>query len=344
MIDFRYHLVSIVAVFLALAIGLVLGSTELQGPTLDALRTTSDSLSSQLAKAQAERDAYSAQVSADQSFASANQTVLLKDLLTSERVVLITEPGAQSAVVNGVTSAAQDAGATITGTIALQDKFSDTSTATESTLSELNSSLASQYDVTPVTTSNQQTADQQQAAQLIAAASVTQATKPTPALTTSQAQDVLNSFQQSGFITESGHPAVDGTTLAIIVTTGSAPSDGSSDPANRVLVAVAQEFASASTATVVAGNASGDVSGSAMSVLRASSVAGDVSTIDNADTTTGQITVIQALATQAQGGKAGSYGVDTGASSVGPSPAPTPSASVTASPSTSSSKKAKAKK
>ena len=29
MIDFRYHLVSIVAVFLALAIGIVLGSTEL---------------------------------------------------------------------------------------------------------------------------------------------------------------------------------------------------------------------------------------------------------------------------------------------------------------------------
>ena len=41
MIDFRYHLVSIVAVFLALAIGIVLGSTELQGHTLDALRATS---------------------------------------------------------------------------------------------------------------------------------------------------------------------------------------------------------------------------------------------------------------------------------------------------------------
>ena len=36
MIDFRYHLVSIVAVFLALAIGIVLGSTELRGGTLDA--------------------------------------------------------------------------------------------------------------------------------------------------------------------------------------------------------------------------------------------------------------------------------------------------------------------
>ena len=40
MIDFRYHLVSIVAVFLALAIGIVLGSTELQGPADNFLNRT----------------------------------------------------------------------------------------------------------------------------------------------------------------------------------------------------------------------------------------------------------------------------------------------------------------
>ena len=40
MIDFRYHLVLIVAVFLALAIGIVLGSTEPEGTTIDALRTS----------------------------------------------------------------------------------------------------------------------------------------------------------------------------------------------------------------------------------------------------------------------------------------------------------------
>ena len=44
MIDFRYHLVSIVAVFLALAIGIVLGSTELQGPTYNLLNQTTAKL------------------------------------------------------------------------------------------------------------------------------------------------------------------------------------------------------------------------------------------------------------------------------------------------------------
>ena len=42
MIDFRYHLVSIVAVFLALAIGIVIGSTSvLKGAVLSGLQKTS---------------------------------------------------------------------------------------------------------------------------------------------------------------------------------------------------------------------------------------------------------------------------------------------------------------
>jgi len=41
MIDFRYHLVSIVAVFLALGLGIVLGATALQPGTIGFLYKTS---------------------------------------------------------------------------------------------------------------------------------------------------------------------------------------------------------------------------------------------------------------------------------------------------------------
>ena len=51
MIDFRYHVVSIVAVFLALAIGIVLGSTELQGPTYNILNRTTAKLQNELDQA-----------------------------------------------------------------------------------------------------------------------------------------------------------------------------------------------------------------------------------------------------------------------------------------------------
>ena len=56
MIDFRYHLVSIVAVFLALAIGIVLGSTELQGPTYNLLNQTTAKLQNEYNQASSQRD------------------------------------------------------------------------------------------------------------------------------------------------------------------------------------------------------------------------------------------------------------------------------------------------
>jgi len=55
-----------------------------------------------------------------------------------------------------------------------------------------------------------------------------------------------------------------------------------------------------------------------------------VSTVDNADMTLGQISVIEALAAQLAGGKPNSYGIS-GASAVSPSPLPSPSATATAS-------------
>jgi Copper transport outer membrane protein, MctB len=339
MIDFRYHLVSIVAVFLALAIGLVLGSTELQGATLDGLERGTNLLNGELTQARSQRDAYSAQVNADQSFAQANEAALLKNLLYGERVVMVTASGADSGTVSALVSAAKEAGATITGTISLSGSFSDTTTSNESTLQELNTDLADADSITLSTGSVQQ-----QAAQLIAEAVVTTATSPTAALTTTQAQDVLTAYSKSGYLSVTPSNPQDLATLAIIVTPGSAPSDGASDPADQALVSVAQEFAQYSTATVVAGDTSADGSGSAMSVLRASNVASKVSTIDNADYTTGQIVTIQALASQTQCGKAQSYGSESSAGSGGPSPGPTPSASVSPSPSTSSTKKAKANK
>ena len=94
MIDFRYHLVSIVAVFLALAIGIVLGSTELQGDTIDALRSSSNLLKTELNASNAQRDSYKQQLNADQQFLQApgvEQRLLANDLM-GMRIVLVTEP------------------------------------------------------------------------------------------------------------------------------------------------------------------------------------------------------------------------------------------------------------
>ena len=46
MISFRYHLVSIIAVFLALALGIVVGTTALNGPITTDLRKQVNTLKS----------------------------------------------------------------------------------------------------------------------------------------------------------------------------------------------------------------------------------------------------------------------------------------------------------
>jgi len=327
MIDFRYHLVSIVAVFLALAIGIVLGSTELRGNTLALLQSSSNSLKNQLNAVSAQRDGYQAQANAADQYLQAAEPRLLARLLDGDRVVIVTEPGAPGSVVDGIKRAAAAAGATVTGQVALQPKFNDISGATQSSLGSINNSIAS-TDATVLTeASDPRTGYQQQAAQLIATA-ILDKTAGDAGLTTASAQTLLSAYAQGGYLTVSGTPT-DRATLAVIVTPQAAPSDGPNDPANQVLLAVAQEFADASAATLVAGGAAGSAqAGSAISVLRSSSVSGQVSSVDNADSTLGQISVAEALAVQIAGGKPNSYGIS-GASAVSPLPLPSPAVTAT---------------
>jgi hypothetical protein len=327
-IDFRYHLVSIVAVFLALAIGIVLGSTELQGTTIDALQTSQNSLKNQLAHAQAAEQSASTAAGASDIFLGAAESKLVSGYLTGDRLVVVTEPGASSSVVSGISKAAVAAGATVTGTVALQPKFNDLSGATQSSLNAVNEELAQTDTVTLDPASPAQTGNQQQAAQLIAAAVLGKTAAVTGGLTSAQAQLVLQSYAHDGFLTVSG-TVTDRATLAVLVTPDAASTLGSADPVNEVLLAVTGELAAGSAATIVVGSVSGSASsGSAIQVLRGSSVSSAASTVDNADTTLGQIASILALASQVAGNKPGSYGIS-GASAVSPVPSSEPSTTPT---------------
>ena len=330
MIDFRYHLVSIVAVFLALAIGIVLGSTELQGTTLDALRSTSNSLNDKLSAANSQLGVYKQQVADNATFLQTGEAKLVSGLLPGERVVVVTEPGASSDVISGVTQAVTSAGATVTGTVALQPKFNDLSGGNESTLYQINAQQASANGITFTSPASSQTEYQQQAAQLIATA-ILATTADASILATASAQTLLTAYGQAGYLSVNGTPYSGSAraTLAVVITPGSAPTD-QNDPANQVLLAVADQFAGQSAATLVAGSASGSSpSTSAISVLRGSNVAGKVSTVDNADTTMGQVSSVWALADQVAGGKPNSYGIS-GASAVSPQvPSTVPSATPT---------------
>jgi hypothetical protein len=342
-IDFRYHLVSIVAVFLALAIGIVLGAAELQGPTYNLLNGTTAKLQNELNQANSQRDVAEEQANAGDAYAEAVEPVVLRNLLAGQKLLIVTEPGAQGSVVSGITSAANDAGAEVTGQINLQAKFFDTSDTTQDSLNQINLDVASHAGLTLDNTETYQ----QQAAQVIASQILTKS----PLSATGVGQDgtgqdtsaatMLSAYAYAGFLTTSGQPATEAT-LAVVITPQTAPSDGSADPLDQILVPVAQELAATSAATVVAGSSAGSGTGSPIAVLRSNNVANQVSTIDDADYVSGQSVVIEALAIQLSGGKPGSYGfASNGANAVAPSAAPTATASPSPSPTPTSSKKAK---
>jgi hypothetical protein len=363
-IDFRYHLVSIVAVFLALAIGIVLGSTELQGPTYNFLSRTTAKLQNQLDQASSQRDAAQQQASEDELYAQAVEPAVLRGLLTGQRLLIITEPGAQSSVVSGISAAALDAGAKVTGQINLASKFFDTSGTTQDSLNTTTQAVAQPANIALDTSATYQ----QQAAQVIASEILTTSPGSTSPGSTSagstsagstsagssgsqstgadqgaNAGTMLQAYAASQFLSTTGQPAMPAT-LAIVVTPQNAPADGSADQLDQVLIPLVQELAAKSSATVVVGSSSGSGAGSPIAVLRSNNVSNQVSTVDDADLVSGQTVAIQALAARLTTGKVGSYGFTAnGATAVAPSPAPTPttSPSATSTPSSSTKKKAK---
>jgi hypothetical protein len=331
-INFRYHVVSIVAVFLALAIGIVLGSTELRGTAFNALTRTSNTLNNELNAKKVQVSALNQLVNADEAFAQAAEPQLLHGLLAGQRVVLVNAPGAPGSVVSGLTSALRLAGATVTGQVNLQPKLLDASQSNQNFLAQLAVQLSPAGAQPPNGTGLQQ------AAKLLGSAILTKsgtagstaggaAGGATSTKSPASGQAVLASYAQAGLI--NGQPSVPAT-LAVVITPGSPPAGGDSDPANQGLITLAQQLNSAGLGTVMAGSAAGSVTGSAIDALRATSAGGVISSVDNADTTTGQIVAAWALQLALTGHKAGSYGVDPGNTGAVPSAAPVPSGAATA--------------
>jgi len=347
-IDFRYHLVSIVAVFLALAIGIVLGSTELQGPAYNLLDKTTSKLQNELGQVSSQRDAAQQQASEGEMYAQAVQPAVLRDLLTGQRLLIVTEPGAEPSVVSGLSAAAADAGATVTGEINLSSRFFDTSGTTQDSLNQVTLDVAQTAGLALDSSATYQ----QQAAQVIAGEILTTSlpssgssgssgSRSAGADQAAAATAMLQAYAASQFLTTTSKPATPAT-LAIVVTPQVPPADGSADQLDQVLIPLVQELAAKSAATVVVGSSSGSGAGSPIAVLRSNSVSSQVSTVDDADLVSGQTVAIQALAVQFGGGKAGSYGfAANGATAVAPSPVPTPTASpsATATPPTKKGKK-----
>ncbi len=119
MIDFRYHLVSLVSVFIALAVGVVLGAGPLRGEigrslnaSVEQLREEKNQLRTELTAAQAgvaNRDTFTRELAPD----------LVADRLTGDRVALVLLPGVDGSAIDALVQTLRAAGATLTSQVEL---------------------------------------------------------------------------------------------------------------------------------------------------------------------------------------------------------------------------------
>jgi len=344
LIDFRYHLVSIVAVFLALAIGIVVGSTALKGPLLSGLDRASKNELRTNKMLYAHNAQLKNEIAADESFAQAAESSLLRGLLTGERVVLVLAPSTDGGTVAGVARAVQQAGATLTGQVVLTPQFFDTRAANEEALSSTAKELQPIGISLPHSITNPQISGQQAAAQVIATAIVDK-DGLVPTLTQNQSQQILSGFGQAGFLQVNGPNGASvltgQATMAVVIIPGTVPSVTTRGPVNLALISLTQDLQEASKGALLAGPLLGSGPHSAIDAVNSGSAGVALTTVDNAETVVGQIIVAQALRELLSPHSSPTfYGVRPGTV---PSPAPSPVASPSPSSTPSVSKK-KAKK
>jgi hypothetical protein len=320
LIDFRYHLVSIIAVFLALAVGIAVGATAVEPNVASALRKELQHASKSNAQLFAQNSQLTKQVSADDAFAQAASGTLLDHLLTGERVVLVTAPGADTATVNGIKSTLTKAGATVTGTVSLTPQFFDVSAYTETTLTARARAVAPP-GVSSSDTNANQVIGQQVAAKVLAKAIMDPSGVPT--LPPDQTNRIISGF--AGFLQVSnggGGTNLSGqATVAVVVSPATTSANATSlSPENLALIYLTHYLQQAGRAAVLAGSLPGSGAGSAIDAVTSGGANVALTTVDNADSVIGQIIVAQALRDLLDGHSPTAYGVGPGTA---PSPAPT---------------------
>lgn len=125
MIDFRYHLVSIVSIFLALAVGIVLGAGPLKEDIGNTLTSEVTRLRQDRTQLREQLDDASKAAQARDDFTEASNKSLLAGRLQDTTLAVIVLPGADANLVKSTTSTLSLAGAKIGSTVTVLDSWVD---------------------------------------------------------------------------------------------------------------------------------------------------------------------------------------------------------------------------
>lgn len=306
MISLRQHAISLAAVFLALAVGVVLGSGVLSNTLLSGLRDETKSLHNQIHTLNDQKQALNEKISAADAFDTQMAGRMVHDALNGKSVVIFRTPDANNEDVDAVSRVVGQAGGAVTGTVSLTQEFVDANSA-EKLRSVVNSSIlpAGAQLSTKLVDQGSQAGD------LLGIALLINRDPAAPTVDDAQRDTVLAALRDTGFIGY-GNQHIGAANAAVVITGG-----GLGDDAGNQGVSVARFAAGLAphgSGALLAGRDGSSVGTSAVAVARADgTVTSAISTVDDVNAESGRITAVLGTADLVNGGHTGQYGTGHGA-------------------------------
>ena len=310
MISLRYHVISIGAVFLALALGILLGSTTLSDSLLSGISGQKAKLAEQVTDLQAKNNTLKSNLNAADQFATGIGQRTVRNLLTGRTVVIITTPEASNYNEQQLTTLLTAAGAQVTEQIKLTTAFSDPNKADQ--LRDLVTQMIPAGAQLPVA-SDPGTLSGGLLGDLLLLNKTNK-----PQATPDERSAALTALATAGFIKAAPQQTTTTPAQLAIVLTGGQQTDNAGDRA-AMLARFATQLQKTGPGTVLAGETGSATGTSPIGVARADTADNQLSTVDNEDTAAGRITTILALQEQLTG-KSGNYGTASNAQSPTPQP------------------------
>jgi hypothetical protein len=313
-IDFRYHLVSLIAVFLAVALGIVIGTTQLNGPLTTNLQSQVSNLQEDKRALETQTQQLQSQLNGIGGFDEAVGPTLVADTLSGRRVVLVIDSGdVPTDVVEGVTALLGTAGATVTGSIRLTASYSDPQTATNLQTYVTGPGMPPGLTLPPTGDTGQLVAAV--LAQVLMVPALGAGTTPEQNATSS----VLAGLEQLEVLSKDTS-SVSAADFAVLLTAG-ARTGKDAATGNTALVQLVTALDEQGSGAVVAGDSAATQDGGLLAAVRGdATIARTLSTVDNVDTAAGRISTVLAVASEARG-TSGAYGTGKNTQPV-PPPAP----------------------
>jgi hypothetical protein len=315
-IDFRYHLVSLIAVFLAVALGIIIGTTALNEPLQANIEGQVTELEQDKRSLEDRTQQLQAQLETADAFGQAVAPALVDGALDGNSVLLIAgNEDVTAETVEEVSALIGESGGSVAGTIRLQPEYTDPSSASALQSYVTGSGLPPGAQLPPTDDAGQLVAS------LLAQVLMVPADGGTPPDSAAIAS-VLAGLTSLNVLTPES-PSVSPADYVVFLTAGTFTGEGA-DERNETLVELVSALdAEGSGAVVVGDPASAQPSGLVGAIRADPDLSTTISTVDNVGTAAGRISTVLALAAEGEG-ISGAYGIGEDAQPVPPVPAATP--------------------